>query len=233
MKVEYKGKLISNISEWEKFIFSGTKKKHWKEGRSAYSIADFIINNNGERFIQKEVSKVIGEDLSLDSAEPEYVVRFDRFGHGREHDLGIFGKTASGKSIFIGVEAKVDEAFGDTIADAYLKAKVKELNGNRTNAPKRIEELLIRNFGIVNKSLFDLRYQLLYSTVGTTNEEADFHILFVLVFKTDLSDTTKIENNKKDYLNFFKKLNAKPLPQSDNFEVEIEGKKLFVVYKMV
>lgn len=233
MIVKYKGKEIKNLKDWEKYIFSGKKKKHWKEGRSAYSIANFIINDNGEQYIKNEVSKLIGEELRLVIAHPEYEVPFDGFVHGREHDLGIYGKTASGKTIFIGVEAKVDEPFGDTISDAYIEAKIKEFNGEKTNTPKRIEELLHRNFVVIKKNLFDLRYQLLYSTLGTTSVNADIHLFFVLVFKTSLSNPDKIKNNKKDYLDFFKRMEAIRFPKTDNFEVEIEGVKLTSIYKMI
>ncbi len=39
---------IKTFDDWAN-IFLGTKKaKHWKEGRSAYSIAVFIMNHNGQ-----------------------------------------------------------------------------------------------------------------------------------------------------------------------------------------
>ena len=234
MKIEYKGKSITNLCEWETEIFSGAKKKHWKDGRSAKSIADFILNKKGEQYIKDEVSKVISEDVTLKVAYPEFEVKFDKFGHGREHDLAILGKTKSGKQIFIGLEAKVDEPFGETIADAYINAKTSELNGNNTNAPKRIEELLKRIFGIIKKSYFQLRYQLLYSTVGTLGADADIHIFFVLVFNyTKQSDAVKIKNNHTDYIRFFTKLGAKNYPNSSNFETTIEGKKLISIYKKI
>ena len=45
MIIEYKGNAINNILDWEKYIFTDTKKaKHWKVGRSAYSLADFIMH---------------------------------------------------------------------------------------------------------------------------------------------------------------------------------------------
>ena len=100
MKIEYKGKFITNFSDWKQFITSGKEKKHWKEGRSACSLTDYITNNNGEAFINKEVSKVIGEHLTFELAYPEYVVKFDTYRGGRVHDLGIYGKTATGKTVF-------------------------------------------------------------------------------------------------------------------------------------
>jgi len=229
MTIEFKGKTISNIVEWEKEIFSDAKKMHWKVGRSAYSLAEFIINKNGEHTIIDEVSKIIGESLILDNAHPEYEVQFDNYGHGREHDLGIYGTTKSGKKVFIGVEAKVDEPFGNTISQAYIKGKAKQLNGENTNAPIRIEELLKRNYGNIKGKYFDLPYQLLFSTVGTLSVKADIHILFVIVFKTSLSDPLKVKDNKKKYDNFFKELGAKKL-YKDCYKVNIDGNTLYSLY---
>ena len=233
MKIEYNGKTISNILDWEKYIFSSKKKKHWKVGRSAYSLADFIIHKKGENFIKDEVSKIIKEDLCFDKAEPEFEVRFDKYGHGREHDLAIWGKTTSGKSIFIGVEAKVDEPFGESILETYFDAKIEELKGEKTNIPKRIEELLKRNFKTLTRKLFDLPYQLLYSTVGTTTEKADIHVLFVLVFKTSIADLSKIKANKKDYSKFFNSMKASVIKKNTDYKTNIDGQELFVIYRDV
>lgn len=233
MKIEYKSTAINNIDEWENLIFSDKKKKHWKVGRSAYSIADFILHKDGASFIENRVSGILNEDITIDKINPEFEVRFDRFGHGREHDLGIKATTSSGKQVFIGVEAKVDEPFGYTIETTYLNAKTNELNGVSTNIPKRIEELLNRNFKSIKKSLFNLRYQLLYSTVGTTKEEADIHVLLVLVFKTSLSDLSKIAENKKDYLRFFKEAEGGKLEKEGDFKIKIDDKELFVLYNEI
>ena len=38
-------------------------------------------------------------------------------------DLGITGRTGSGESLFVGLEAKVDEPFGsETVGERYQKA---------------------------------------------------------------------------------------------------------------
>jgi len=229
MKIKFNGKTISNIKDWEKEVFSGKKKIHWKVGRSAYSLADFIINKNGKVDIKKEIIKVIGVDLTFNIAHPEYEVQFDKFGHGREHDLGIFGVTKSGKKVFIGIEAKVDEPFGDTIAESYIKGKIKELNGKNTNAPKRIEKLLKSNFGIIKNSHFKLPYQLLFSTAGTLSVDADIHIFFVIVFKTYLSNALKVTQNKNKYIKFHEELGAVKMP-NNCYKTIINGRELYSIY---
>lgn len=232
MRIEFKGSAISNIAEWENFAFSGKKSKHWKEGRSAFSLADYVSNNNGKQRIIDLVSAQINDDFTLELAHPEYEARFDSYGHGREHDLGIFGKTASGKKIFVGVEAKVDESFGDTIATAYHKAKAKELNGVRTNAPKRIEDLLNFNFPTIKTRDFQLPYQLLFSTAGTLCVDADIHILLILVFKTKNYDKKKGDSNYKGLLAFLKKAQANKI--ADNtYKLNMNNKDLTLIYKEV
>lgn len=234
MRIEYKGNTISNLADWERFAFSGKKARHWAEGdgRSAFSLADFIIDNDGKQKIIELVSAQINEDFTLDLAHPEYEARFDKYGQGREHDLGIFGKTVTGKKIFIGIEAKVDESFGGTIAAAYHTAKAKELNGESTNAPKRIEDLLKFNFTTIKASDFQLRYQLLFSTAGTLCIDADIHILLILVFKTASYNNEKGAANYNDLQAFLKKAEADKI--ADNtYKLNMNNKDLTIIYKEV
>ena len=234
-----KGTVIKNLSDWEKHIFnSGKKKKHWKSGRSAYEIANFLLNENGEKLIVELIESIVGETVTLDYAIPEMEVRFDKYGHGREHDVGVFGKTESKKRIFVGIESKVDEPFNEKIAEVYLKSKSKELSGTSTNSAKRIEELLKRNFKIIEPEYFDLRYQLLYSTIGTLEARengsyADIYILFTIVFKTKLYDELKGIENYRDYIQFINTLDSQKLITKkaiDVHKVNIENRVLHTIY---
>lgn len=236
-------KPIETIEDWENQIFKATKKeKHWKVGRSAHSIANFMMNKNGEQTIKNIVSEVLSEDVIFERAVPELEIRFDKYGHGREHDLGIYGRTSkSNKSIFIGVESKVDESFNETILEVYLKSKSKTLSGISTNSDNRIEDLLKKHYSEVTPEHFNLRYQLLYSTVGTL--EADFDskpvdiaILFIIVFKTDLYDEVLGLENYKDYVRFSNSLDSRKIENSSNLdirELKIDGQTLYSVYMNV
>jgi hypothetical protein len=230
MNIEFNGKAITNIKEWKNTVFIGKKEKHWQPGRSAHSLADFIINRGGVQQITDMVTLIINETFVLEKGIPEYEARFDSYGHGREHDLAIWGTAKSGKKIFIGIEAKVDESFGDTIAFAYLKAKAKELNGEPTNAPQRIEKLLKFNFTHISDRDFELRYQLLFSTAGTLCVEADIHILLILVFKTNDYKKDKGTVNYKDLENFLKKADAVKTGK-DIYQLTKNHKLLTLVYK--
>ena len=230
-----KGNNISTISEWKSTLFAGTKKKkHWKKGRSAFELANFMINGIGENVISDLVAELLNEKVSFDYAIPEMEVRFDQFGHGREHDLGIWGNTESKKKIFIGVEAKVDESFNKKISESYIKAKANELSGISTNAAKRIESLLKRNFREIKPEFFDLRYQLLYSTVGTLDTKgADLYVLLVIVFKSDLYDEIKGLENYKDYIQFVNSVDSERIKSKkgiDYHKLKIENKTLHSIY---
>lgn len=72
--------------------------------------------------------------------------KFDDYGKGRTHDLGIYGKTVSGKRIFIGVEAKVNETFGGTVQSAYDKVAYLKSVGKNSNLDARIEGLKKKYF---------------------------------------------------------------------------------------
>lgn len=229
-----KGNDIKDINDWYSFIFKSSKKeKHWKDGRSAKSIADFMMNENGETFIKKLVSELLNENVSFRNAIPELEIRFDDYGHGREHDLGIWGTTDSNRNVFIGVEAKVDESFNEKISEAYLSAKLRELNGKETNAPKRIEELLKKHFREIKPEHLNLRYQLFYATMGTLAAKADISILLIIVFKTNLYNEVIGIENYKDYIQFISSINSKQIPFNRNIdihELKIGDKSMYSIY---
>jgi len=214
-----KGEVISNIADWERKVFTpGTKKeKDWKKGRSAERLADFMLHKKGEEIIKAEVEKLLEEEIEFSYAIPELEVKFDNYtGTGRVHDLGIHGqfKTGNNGKIFIGIEAKVDEPFGDNISKVYLGAKTKQLKGIRTNTPERIEELIKQNFANITPKIFDLKYQFLYSTVGTAKVKSDISILLIIVFNTGKNNTDNVKMNDMDYQNFVKLSKAEPFSEN-------------------
>jgi len=211
MKIQdSKSNTIKTITDWSKlFLANPKKKKHWKEGRSAFELANFILNKNGENYLIDLISNMLREKISFEKAIPELETRFDKYNHGREHDLGIWGTTDSGKSIFVGVEAKVDEEFNNKIFESYIAAKTKELNGEKTNAPKRIEKLIERSFEKVQRKHWNLMYQLFYTLFGTIDalnngKKSDIPIMLVIVFKSNLFNDVKGKDNHKEYTDFIK-----------------------------
>jgi len=228
------GDEIRSLDDWEHYFASGKKAKHWQEGRSAFEIADYVMNKEGVSNIQELVQDALSLKLEFHKAIPEYEVRFDSYGHGREHDLGLWGTTTSGQSVFIGVEAKVDEPFNQTVKDVYLKAICQQIKGVSTNVPKRIENLIRMNFEEPEQALFDLRYQLLYATAGTVAEPAYIHIMLIIVFKTDKYDYLKGLDNYRDYLNFLNATSAECVNKSLHHHIlKINEKNLNLIYQEV
>ena len=111
------------------------------------------------------------------------------------------------------IAAKVDESFGDTVSKVYRQAKSREDSGAVTNAPARVEELLAANGLQGDPADCNLRYQLLYATVGTTAAEADLCVLFVGVFRTELYDSARGVENLEDYLEFMKGVGGRRGPR--------------------
>lgn len=216
MKIETKdGTPINSFEDWAGLYATPQISHQWKEHRSAFSIADFVLRRNGAKWLERRACEVVGQPVGLERLVPEYEQRFDSFGRGRVHDLGIFGTAADGRSVFIGVEAKVDESFGPTVHDAYLQSKANQITGVSTNAPERIEGLLKMHFTRPDVSMFDIRYQLLYATAGTLAAGADISILYVVVFKTPLYDESIGANNYRDYVHFVKNVGGISLAIED------------------
>jgi len=205
------GEKIETMAEWGKLYDSPRSSHQWKEHRSAYSVAEFVLMRKGAEALRARVSEAIGEPVDFEKLVPEMEVRFDQFGRGRMHDLGISGRTASGKTVFVGVEAKVDEPFGAPVRMVYLDAKRRRDAGESTNAPARIEQLFKLHFGDRDPTTSEVRYQLLYATAGTLAAGADISVLYIVVFKTPLYSEAAGEENYSDYLDFLDKVGAKPL----------------------
>ena len=231
------GNEINTLDDWANIYDTPREKIHWKKGRSAYSIAEYILNRSGTDKITQRLSEILNETVTLDYAIPELELRIDKFGRGRVHDLGVYGKTQSKSSLFVGVESKVDESFGNMIADVYLDSKARQIAGESTKAPERIEGLLGLHFKKPDRHVFNLRYQLLYATQGTIAAGADKSVLYILVFKTDLYDDLKGIDNFRDYITFLNALNAEELEcsRSDSrvHRLLIGDKELISIYEQV
>lgn len=224
---------IQSFEQWKKVFIKKDTNSHWKEGRSACSLAHFICDNCGEEQIIKKVNSILQKDEveSLDEGIIEFENKFDDFRNGRIQDLSIWGKTKKGKKIYIGVEAKVDEKFDNkTLKDAfeYAKKYLKEhpKSGNLT----RINNLC--NFFKVNvETAGNLMYQLFYYVAGTLSEpDQDIYIMLVLVFKTKEYDPQKGENNKKDY-NLF--MNRFATPKDGYYSFNTFAKQAYSTYMEV
>ena len=224
------------MEEWSGQV----RPRHWKEGRSAYSLADFILNRDGSSFLEERISHVLAQPVKLAEATPEYRARFDSYqGNTSNLDLGIFGTAGSQHSLFVGIEAKVDERFGSgTVCQMYRSAGEKRIKTPSSKAAARIKGLLSNYFSEESEpcdSRFsEVGYQLLTGTAGTVATQMDFVVFYVMVFKTHLYDQVKGRDNRLDYERFIKGANGKVLMQDDDdfqaHEVTMAETRLVCVY---
>jgi hypothetical protein len=177
---------------------------HWQDGRSAKELARYFTN--AADALPGEVEKILLDRklLQADDFEgyPEHKTRFDQCkGEGRNHDLLLVSEV---NSLVIGLEAKVDELFGNTTVISELCKP--DITANKEN---RINDLTEKIFELepTDPKVEGLRYQLLTATAGTIFEAMERKLtkamLLVLVFKKEGSyDESKIRKNKRDYKKF-------------------------------
>lgn len=233
-----KGRVLNDINTWGKGFIEVDDEKHWKKGRSAYSLAEFILKYNGMQLINNLLMKVSGRKLDITTAQKaciEYESKFDKYkGHGRMHDLAIFNEN---DSYFIGIEAKVDETFGDTIFESYAKGLNSKKGNSSSNKAQRVLELIKRFYK--QKKLSDkdeignYRYQLLTYLAGSLAENAKLVLMPILVFHTKEFPIKNNSTNKHDYINFMHSLSFKEAQTEEGyllFYKNIDNKDVFSYY---
>ncbi len=231
-----KGNYIATLEQWGNCI----RHTLWREGRSAYSLADFILNRNGVKILESRISSVLSQPVRLERATPEVRAKFDHYrGNPSNLDLGVCGRVGSKSSLFVGLEAKVDERFGNkTVCERY-QAAIRELSRNpRSKALDRVKDLLSLYFADTDdpcdSRFSDIGYQLLTGTAGTVARQKDASIFYVLVFTTREYDKRKGQDNQRNYEKFIEATNGKVLTQdSEGFyvhELTVAGKRLVCIY---
>ena len=203
------------------------------------------MDPKGPSYLGERISQVLTRHVKLEQATPEYLAEFDSYrGNPINLDLGITGEVdllTLREGLFVGVEAKVDETFGDTVGNRYSSAIKTREAGKSTNAPERVRDLLTSYFSVKDSpdsSRFtDIRYQLLTGTAGTVAVPSKVSVFYVLVFKTSKYDPQKGSANQRDYGEFIRAARGRPLLlDSEKFradELVLAGKRLVCVYDHV
>ena len=237
MKVtDSSGNHISTMEQWRPLI----RSEHWKKGRSAYSLADFILNRQGAAHMESSISSVLSQPIRLEQGTPEFAARFDGYSGPARLDIGISGQAGAKQNLFVGVEAKVDEPFGsETVCERYSKA-IEYLSSNpRSKAAARVRELVSLYLGDTDEpceSRFaDVGYQLLTAAAGTVAQHKDVSVFYVAVFKTGEFDEGKGEENRLDYENFINLAGGERLMQDHEeflaHEMTLNGRRLICIYE--
>ena len=212
MKIHNKlGTVITNLETWETAFLEVDDSKHWKPGRSACCLGKYFDpeRKDGEELLRSVLGQIpsLG-DIVFGVGIIEFESKFDQYkGRGRFHDLAVWGHDGT-KKFFVGIEAKVDETFGDTIAEARAKA---EARGSTSNGVARIDGLKEKYLaGVDKETVSELRYQLLFYLAGSVRQAerggAEIAVMPVIVFHSDLYHEKKGDANKKAYLKFFRTL---------------------------
>ena len=210
--------VITDITSWENAFIEVDNSKHWKEGRSAHSLATYFLSPTIEQsFGMQKIKECINacgyDDMEFTHARIEHESRFDPYkGSGRMQDMVIWAQCDKCR-IVVCIEAKVDETFGDTLADAYNKS-VKYVKQHPTSKRKaRIEDLCQKYLKIQSAEILEengIRYQLLHYLAGSISEAKSYgNIVFmpIMVFKTSENyDFIKAKKNKEDYDTFMRTL---------------------------
>lgn len=187
---------IKSVEQWEKFAPPMDEKKQWKDGRSAKSLAQFMMDKNC-CVILDSLFKELGYNTRKEiNCTPEANTPLPGQGNGRNHDLLMIGE-----DFVAGIEAKVTESFGNTIQ--------KEAKGASENKQYRIDSLVKDLFNCeVNEDIEDLRYQLLTGAVGTLFEairnQKSKALFLIIVFTNAITEKDKrsVERNNEDFIKF-------------------------------
>jgi hypothetical protein len=158
--------------------------------------------------------------LVIESAVAEAQVSFDQYPGGkRNHDLLIRGRCIGGP-IVVGLEAKADETFGETIAAYDRHARRLRAAGQRTNAPERLKALL-DEVGAMSlervPSFGDLRYQLFSGVAGTlaAAHTGGLAAFVVHEFATELTTERKRAANRRHLAEFVGDVTGAVAPADD------------------
>lgn len=202
------GHSIVTLEDWHRWA-PPRRPEHWVCGRSAMELARAWIRT-GQPSTPKDLLGILDSRpetscTTIHRAFPEMVTQFDDLGEGRHHDLVAEGTCSSGR-VVIGVEAKVDEAFGQPLGPYYSSKCV-----TPSKVPERARFLVEALFGSKEMAPYsDLKYQLLHSTVGTLVQAAvmgaDLAVFLVHEFMTYRRDCRKAEENHSDFESFVRAL---------------------------
>jgi hypothetical protein len=143
------------------------KAYHWKQGRSAKSLADCWFHANA---VPPAVAAVLAQSADLTGAEllDGWLERQTDLGDGRgtHSQTDLFALLGQDDGLIaLGIEAKVDESFGPLVSDWLADGS----SGKR----KRLEGLCTL-LGVASASVMGLRYQLLHRTAAVLLEAKRF-----------------------------------------------------------
>ena len=197
------GDAIADICDWKRYG-SPASARHWKPGRSAHCTAEAWLSGSGARSLRALLDRAPElAGLEIERAVVEEQTSFDHLRGGRRnHDLLVAG-TADGKPTVVGVEAKADETFGQTVAE-YAK----DASAGAAERLRLVTRALAGGTAGDGPDLDPLRYQLFSGIAGTlaaARERGATQAVFVVqAFRTPLTDDARIAKNDTDLWAFLR-----------------------------
>lgn len=211
----------SNPEDWKPLL--AEPDKHWRTGYSAKTLAHCWQEANDFPHSVKRVFKNSGiklfQDVELLLAFPEYKISLKPYrSRPSQSDIFILAK-GNDQLISIAVEGKVDESFGEVIADW----KLHDMGGKKVRLKFLCEVLQLD----VNK-IDHIRYQLLHRTASAVIEAKKFNarnaLMLVHAFKKTKGN---YDQSFRDYGQFLELFSAEGKPDSIVRGGNIDGINLY------
>lgn len=216
MSIHKGGEQIRSLEDWRRI--GGPKRPHqWAEGRSALEVARAWLPGGGTK-LPPEVEVLMRSHkdfghLRVLEVEPEAKLPFDTFkGEPRNSDLVVLAQDHLGP-VFIAVEAKADEPFGETVEEALGAALERLMERPNSKGIQRIEQLAdallpYRHPG--GPKVGKLRYQLLTAAagalVGARRRGFQRAVLLIHEFVTDKTEDRHHWRNSYDLDEFVQRV---------------------------
>lgn len=197
----------SNPEDWKSLL--ADPDKHWKTGYSAKALAyswqeaeDFP---RSVKKVFKNSNIAVFEDIGMLLAFPEYKVPLPGGRRASQNDIFILAK-GNNQLISIAVEGKVDESFGELIADW----KLKDGGGKKERL-----EFLCEVLQLEMNQIDHIRYQLLHRTASAVIEAKKFNaenaLMLVHAFKKTKEN---YDQSFRDYSQFLGLFDVEGKPDS-------------------
>ena len=93
IKISKNNNIITTVEEWYQFAPPKAKGKHWKDGRSAKSLAQFMTDKNQVKKLEDILVELEYDTNGVISCTPEANTVLPCKGNGRNHD----GKVGTSK----------------------------------------------------------------------------------------------------------------------------------------
>ena len=74
-----KGTELTSLSAWEQGFIEVDDKKHWETGYSAYSLAQFFTERDGQQWLSNLMSDIFNDSFTITDARIEHESKLDKY----------------------------------------------------------------------------------------------------------------------------------------------------------